>query len=1346
LAFGLTGMDFLNPDDESVRQQVALEARKQGILDIPDFLNKLYDAKGNFIEAKRPETEELLNKIALEYPHSLEKMRHTTGIDRYPDEFKYFETEILPRIISEKISEKKLTLKVIGTSTGGELATLYFYIARAFAKHPQWGKIEDWEIRIQGMDIAKGALDQAKQKLIENPDQWRRMPWEPQEILDTLKNVPKTRRAEIFELIHGNIAFEPHRSEFLKDGDIVVLNTILLYILSSKRREVVESILNYPGFILTNAADFYEVVNPSKNPVQIPEGSPTSAQYFYVVPPEGVQIDQPEIAVLPEIIKDNVEIGIDHIAVYLPTAEEYNSRPENFYRRASHVNAIKNAILSGNIRLEPSRISTLSQISRGKIKTSAQIKKFARELLETAAQTPKPKTERPEARSVSYEQLEQANLKSDIEIRATAIYVALVGLQFKRFTLSEGKKDREQTYEKYTKALSLLISKFGEDAFIETSKQLFDEHLQNLDFYTTIVGKRSRNLRGHKMHSDLQPLAIGYMELAEKFIESSYPIHSNMHDYGSLVNIRTLFGDNDFWKFLRENYPTIFQELADHVQSWPDQVTTGNVYLTLTIYPLGALRKYFADAYEEIRLGAPSFSADDRPAVLILKSTERRLASRGALVSDEDYTADRSQRLEIQTNQFINRIVIPLNRIYSTHQMNHRDKPLTLEEALTPRINPLNLLFPILKGLVNSKTADLDAVEQEVVISHFEHFDRKVLNLAYDPESETFEELKERVYLSVKRHLEETIADIPYARSEARSMGSGRAPSTRTNEVLRKAKSNDQTAVSERIPAPDTAFETAKKKLNLILKEVGVRHLIDDYEFENYTDKGTYSPTPVEAYQKIFNAMELDELTHGIQILDAGSGQGYFSILAAMLYPQIKITGIEFDEKISDASNQILKKAIERELLLPKQVRFIKGDFNDTDFATDFAQADRVYYYSRGTDDEVLLAKTLALNLKRRAKLFIYGKTRNTELEKALNSTNAFNAPDILFDDEIVVFTRNENSYPQRAEMRKKSAKELFHPKTNIPANVDPTMISDQSEAKKLEKWNKRESSAKPFIRAELRDQTLDSLVLGLAPEEALKRAGITRPNAKDLEELRHIEISYEVLKRELETKMDEYLSRLPESEKALFDQNKMRKVIRGWITQLKGNKLTVAVRVSRTEDKLGSESIAEAFENAKGSIERIIVEGSGDPTLLSRLRENKLMFTVLKSLIGARGIQLVDQQVMGVLNGADDAPDGRFFGIEVNDTAGIPADDEPFMRIAEAALQVVIALMIAEEVRDPTELTNPLRLKELRNIISTKLFVGYSGGAIFNLTQGGDVTISRNRLHQFLIQAMGREKMEAAA
>jgi ankyrin repeat protein len=191
---------------------------------------------------------------------------------------------------------------------------------------------------------------------------------------------------------------------------------------------------------------------------------------------------------------------------------------------------------------------------------------------------------------------EQANMLFPIsdQHKQRAIWLAISAIQFTRWSLSI--EERKNHYEAYKNTLGILIRKFGAENFLDSSMNLFSEHLHSLDII---------NVKDHGTHTDIGAFPAAYMRSAQHIIENQYPLHGNMRDYGVLVNVKTLFGDKDFWQILHDDYWVIYQALLSHLKTWPENFTSHAAYCTGEFKTFEFFEKHFPEAFNYINANSP---------------------------------------------------------------------------------------------------------------------------------------------------------------------------------------------------------------------------------------------------------------------------------------------------------------------------------------------------------------------------------------------------------------------------------------------------------------------------------------------------------------------------------------------------------------------------------------------------------------------------------------------------------------------------------------------------------------------------------------------------------------------
>ncbi len=211
------------------------------------------------------------------------------------------------------------------------------------------------------------------------------------------------------------------------------------------------------------------------------------------------------------------------------------------------------------------------------------------------------------------------------------IHVALQALQSTRWAASEIESEArgnaeaaaklraafaDVTPEAYGRALDALIARFGVKAFREAVTELFDAHLEALhtrDHHPTLP---------YGPHSDASPLDSVYMRLAREAIRAVHPTPRDMRAHGNVVNVRTLFGDDDFWRHLRVHYRGLFDHAVDHLLTRPSPMKVTGVYGPAMANVVAVVRDFFPAAYAEIRAARPDFASTAATAFQLIPTPQ----------------------------------------------------------------------------------------------------------------------------------------------------------------------------------------------------------------------------------------------------------------------------------------------------------------------------------------------------------------------------------------------------------------------------------------------------------------------------------------------------------------------------------------------------------------------------------------------------------------------------------------------------------------------------------------------------------------------------------------------------
>lgn len=225
------------------------------------------------------------------------------------------------------------------------------------------------------------------------------------------------------------------------------------------------------------------------------------------------------------------------------------------------------------------------------------------------------------------------------------VYIVLQGLQYERYGKDEWQavksakkmssrefmahmvrnfiedpeiRYQEVTLQNYERSLQTIIDRFGEDVFFQEAQRIMLEHLQHLHTDTQKPGST------YMPHSDIHPLDGDFMELAQQVIIGAHPLPADMTESGHVVNAKTLFGDADFWKFVRTRHPDVFARLVDYIEELPRDFRLDNSDGETIIDPVALIAQYFPDAYKEVVQARPDFVSDTKEAIQIIKSRSSR--------------------------------------------------------------------------------------------------------------------------------------------------------------------------------------------------------------------------------------------------------------------------------------------------------------------------------------------------------------------------------------------------------------------------------------------------------------------------------------------------------------------------------------------------------------------------------------------------------------------------------------------------------------------------------------------------------------------------------------------------
>jgi len=116
----------------------------------------------------------------------------------------------------------------------------------------------------------------------------------------------------------------------------------------------------------------------------------------------------------------------------------------------------------------------------------------------------------------------------------------------------------------------------------------------------------------YKPHSDVQPLPGTYTNLAREAIGGVHPTPSGTMRGGYIVNVKSLFGDADFWRWARDRHPSVFGRLVDRFKALPSPYPLRSVYAASEADPVGLVKAYYPQAFLVIHAARPDFDSDAR--------------------------------------------------------------------------------------------------------------------------------------------------------------------------------------------------------------------------------------------------------------------------------------------------------------------------------------------------------------------------------------------------------------------------------------------------------------------------------------------------------------------------------------------------------------------------------------------------------------------------------------------------------------------------------------------------------------------------------------------------------------
>lgn len=178
--------------------------------------------------------------------------------------------------------------------------------------------------------------------------------------------------------------------------------------------------------------------------------------------------------------------------------------------------------------------------------------------------------------------------ETDVD-KQCAIKLCMNAVQFARWTLQS--PQREQVFASYKDTIDYLIQTYGRDNFIAACQDMFDNHRDSLDI---------RNTEEYGAHTDIAPYGACYMRSARHLLADKYFIEHDMRNFGHLVNIKTLFGDTDFWSITREHHKEVYDALIQHLKEWPVYVDFKAIYCKGRQACMFLFKKHFAEAFDFI--------------------------------------------------------------------------------------------------------------------------------------------------------------------------------------------------------------------------------------------------------------------------------------------------------------------------------------------------------------------------------------------------------------------------------------------------------------------------------------------------------------------------------------------------------------------------------------------------------------------------------------------------------------------------------------------------------------------------------------------------------------------------
>ncbi len=207
-----------------------------------------------------------------------------------------------------------------------------------------------------------------------------------------------------------------------------------------------------------------------------------------------------------------------------------------------------------------------------------------------------------------------------------ALYLALSSMQYERWgvdeidAISTGERKKgllEGRYARvtpvnYARALDVLLARFGEEEFYRAASSVFDAHLEHLHTSLHTPGL------SYGAHSDMSPLDPLYTRLGSEAILGAHPVPKNMSESGYLINVKSLFGDYDFWEHLSKSRRSLFNRLVDQLLSLPRKYPQKSLYARAVLDPIAVIKRHFPRAFALIHALRPEFdSPTEEPIRLI---------------------------------------------------------------------------------------------------------------------------------------------------------------------------------------------------------------------------------------------------------------------------------------------------------------------------------------------------------------------------------------------------------------------------------------------------------------------------------------------------------------------------------------------------------------------------------------------------------------------------------------------------------------------------------------------------------------------------------------------------------